>query len=72
MDEQQILVAQVQEHLMRAGLYPGPANGIVGPMMHDVVRSYQRRHNLPIDGKINAALLSHMLAGEPEYSSREQ
>ncbi len=58
----QIITAQVQEYLMRMGLYPGPADGITGPLTQDAVRSYQRLHNLSLDGGASEALLSHMLA----------
>ena len=58
----QIVTAQVQEYLMRMGLYPGPADGITGPLTQDAVRSYQRLHSLNADGRASEGLLSHMLA----------
>ncbi len=58
----QVITAQVQEYLMRMGLYPGPADGITGPLTQDAVRSYQRLYSLNADGRANEALLSHMLA----------
>lgn len=73
----QITTAQVQEYLMRAGLYPGPADGISGPLTQDAIRSYQRMHNLNPDGTASENLLSHMLANvigenKVEQGSRAQ
>ena len=59
---QQIVTAQVQEYLMRIGLYPGPADGVTGPLTQDAIRSYQRVNNLNADGLASENLLSHMLA----------
>ncbi|MCB1651486.1 MAG: SEL1-like repeat protein [Alphaproteobacteria bacterium] len=56
----QELVQQVQSVLMDRGLYPGPADGINGPLTADAVRSYQRQNGLETDGQITKALLSHM------------
>ena len=59
---EQLVIAQIQEYLMRMGLYPGPADGITGPLTQDAIRSYQRLHNLNPDGTASDLLLSHMLA----------
>lgn len=56
------LVAQVQEQLIRLGFYPGPADGIAGPLTQDAIRSYQSAHNIRANGKADKALLSHMLS----------
>lgn len=69
---QQALTAQVQDYLMRLGLYPGPADGITGPLTKDAIRSYQRQHNLNPDGQANEALLSHMLANGISENILEQ
>ncbi len=60
----QALVAQVQEQLVRMGLYPGPADGFSGPQTEDAVRTYQARNKLPVTGKVSEDLLVHMLATE--------
>ncbi len=60
----QALTAQVQEYLMGAGLYPGPADGIGGPLTEDAVRAYQKTSDLEADGKISQSLLTHMLGNE--------
>lgn len=58
----QALTAQVQEYLMRSGLYPGPADGITGPLTSDAVRSYQALNGLNADGAVTEGLLGHMLS----------
>lgn len=68
---QQVITAQIQEYLMRAGLYPGPADGITGPLTEDAIRSYQRMHALSIDGKVSENLLSHMLANAVGNAAHE-
>jgi TPR repeat protein len=60
--QEQILVAQVQEYLMRMGLYPGPADGVADPLTNDAVRSYQALNNLHVNGQVSESLLTHMLA----------
>ena len=69
---QQVVTAQVQEYLMRMGLYPGPADGITGPLTQDAIRSYQRLHNINPDGQANQALLTHMLSNAIGESTVEQ
>ncbi|MCB1562267.1 MAG: SEL1-like repeat protein [Alphaproteobacteria bacterium] len=64
--DSQLLTAQVQELLMQAGLYPGPADGVSGPVTEDAIRTYQSRHGLKSDGKASKALLSHMMANALE------
>ena len=60
--ETQAMVAQIQEYLMRVGLYPGPADGVIGPLTEDAIRSYQAVNNFPVDGQPSPDLLTHMLA----------
>ncbi|MBU0858905.1 MAG: peptidoglycan-binding protein, partial [Alphaproteobacteria bacterium] len=80
------IVAQIQEQLVRLGLYPGPADGVTGPQTEDAIRSYQTANNLPGDGRASEALLLHLLTnelnasaapndydnGEDEYGSRAE
>ncbi|NCT41543.1 MAG: hypothetical protein GW778_07785 [Alphaproteobacteria bacterium] len=56
------LVAQIQEYLMRAGLYPGPADGVSGALTSDAIRAYQSNHDMNVDGEVSQNLLSHMLS----------
>lgn len=58
----QIMVSQIQEHLMAKGLYPGPADGISGPLTQDAIRSYQRENAIPVTGEVSEDLLAHMAA----------
>tara|TARA_R110002124_G_scaffold129483_1_gene290888 strand:- start:186318 stop:188582 length:2265 start_codon:yes stop_codon:yes gene_type:complete len=55
------LIAPIQEQLMALGLYPGPADGVSGPMTEDAIRSYQSMFNIPVNGMPSAALVEHML-----------
>ena len=58
------LTAQVQEYLMKAGLYPGPADGSQNAITSDAIRSYQSANNMPADGRVSQELLAHMLADD--------
>ena len=58
------VIAQIQEQLMNAGLYPGPADGIYNDVMADGIRSYQKTNALSDDGRASEALLVHMLSQE--------
>lgn len=60
------LVAQIQEQLMRRGLYPGPADGIYNNLTEDAVRAYQTGYELQRDGRISQALLVHMMTSDME------
>lgn len=65
----QTLVSQVQEQLVRLGLYPGPADGMGGPQTEDAIRAYQARNKLSVTGKASEDLLVHMLATELNAAS---
>lgn len=56
------VIAQIQEYLMRSGLYPGPADGMSGALTEDAIRSYQSLNDLNATGNPTQNLLSHMLA----------
>ncbi|HRQ61349.1 MAG TPA: SEL1-like repeat protein, partial [Alphaproteobacteria bacterium] len=56
------LIAGVQQQLMNFGLYPGPADGLSGPITEDAIRSYQTAYGLPADGQPTDILLSHMMS----------
>lgn len=58
------VIAQIQEQLIGYGLYPGPADGTYSDVMADAIRSYQKEHALPSDGRASEALLVHMLSQE--------
>jgi peptidoglycan hydrolase-like protein with peptidoglycan-binding domain len=40
------VLAQIQEHLMGIGLYPGPADGADSPLSQDAIRTYQKLNGL--------------------------
>lgn len=61
--EDPVLISRIQRELVARGLYPGPANGVMGPMTADALRSYQRDHGLAADGRISAEVLAHMVRG---------
>lgn len=54
------LVVQVQHRLARAGFYHGSVDGVMGPETRRAIRSYERSHNLRVDGAIDDRLLDTM------------
>jgi Putative peptidoglycan binding domain len=54
------VVAQVQERLAKEGYYKGDIDGVAGSRTYYAIRSYQRDHNLQVDGRINDELLGEM------------
>jgi TPR repeat protein len=67
-----VIVAQVQEQLIRLGLYPGPADGVVNEMTRDAVRFYQESSGITVDGLPGEDVLVHMLAAEMDISPVER
>jgi hypothetical protein len=59
-----VLLSQIQEQLVRLGLYPGPADGMGDPQTTDAIRTYQAKNQLDVTGKASEDLLVHMLATE--------
>lgn len=70
--EQQAIVAQIQEFLMREGLYPGPADGVSGALTEDAIRSYESLSNLSSTGIPSQNLLGHMLANVSKSALYEE
>ena len=58
------LTAQIQEQLIKRGLFPGPADGSSSAQMSDAIRAYQSANGLASDGRATQALLAHMLSSE--------
>ncbi|MGZ9097457.1 MAG: peptidoglycan-binding protein [Micavibrio sp.] len=65
----QAMIAQIQEQLIRLGLYPGPADGLGGPQTEDAIRSYQAKNSLEVTGKPSEDLLVRMLTSELNAAS---
>lgn len=57
------LIQQVQTRLQKAGLKPGPADGVLGPQTVEALRSYQKRRTLPVTGALDEATLGALLTG---------
>ena len=55
------VLAQTQNQLMSLGLFPGPADGLEGPLTSDAIRLYQARNDIPVTGEASEELLVHML-----------
>ena len=67
------MTAQAQQYLMDAGLYPGPADGMNGPLTQDAVRAYQIENDLGASGDVSEELLTHMRSrNAAEQGSRAQ
>jgi TPR repeat protein len=71
-------VAQIQEQLVRLGLFPGPPNGFFDALTTDSIKAYQKEFELRVDGRPTQALLVHMMTRDLgrsadgfEYGSRE-
>lgn len=59
-----VIVAQVQEQLIRLGLYNGAPDGVVSSKTETAVKAYQAANNLTIDGRPSEDVLVHILAAE--------
>jgi len=57
------LTVQVQRRLASAGYYHGAIDGVMGPATRRAIRSYQRSHNLPVNGVISDQLVATMRLG---------
>lgn len=54
------LIVAVQQVLARAGYYRGAIDGIIGPRTIRAIRAFERSRGLPVDGRIDSALLARM------------
>lgn len=59
-NDYQALVSNIQQELMRRSLYPGPVDGVNGPMTENAIRSFQSAANLDVNGIPTRELLSYM------------
>ncbi|MFP4386302.1 MAG: peptidoglycan-binding protein [Alphaproteobacteria bacterium] len=60
--DRQSLIARTQDELMRRGLYPGPVDGMLGPMTRRAIEGFQRAANLRVDGEPSVELLQYLKA----------
>jgi uncharacterized membrane-anchored protein YhcB (DUF1043 family) len=56
------MVARIQTMLSDEGFYTGRPDGLYGPGTAKAIRAYQKKYNLPVDGKANTTLMAQMLA----------
>lgn len=57
------LISSIQKELMRRGLYPGPVDGVIGPMTKNAIETFQRAAEIPVTGKESADLLQYLKSG---------
>ncbi|MGH1403693.1 MAG: peptidoglycan-binding protein [Alphaproteobacteria bacterium] len=55
-------IARIQEELMRRGLYPGPVDGMTGPMTRNAIENFQSAAGLSITGEASEELLGYLKA----------
>lgn len=56
------LIAQIQTELMRRGLYPGPVDGMTGPMTENAIKTFQRAAQIEATGRASKELLGYLRA----------
>lgn len=59
-----VIVAQIQEQLIRLGLFSGSADGTADTQTQEAVKSYQSMNKIKVDGKPSEDVLVHMLASD--------
>ncbi len=64
-DAQKKLVAAIQQALIRQGLLPGTADGVMTPQTEDAIRVYQKKVGLMDDGMPSQILLDKVLQTVP-------
>lgn len=60
--DKQSLISRTQGELMRRGLYPGPVDGVLGPMTRSAIEGFQKSANLQTDGEPSIELLQYLKA----------
>ena len=60
-DDDQLLVAQIQEQLARRGYYDGPEDGALSPKTGDAIKKYQKRLDMNADGRPSGDILMRLL-----------
>ncbi len=59
------MVLAVQEELQRAGLYDGPADGVMDEATAEAIEAFERGRGLPVSGEPSVGLLAALSAGDP-------
>ncbi len=54
------IVSQIQEELMKLGLYNGEIDGLNGPMTENAIKQFQKSANLEVNGKASQELLNYL------------
>lgn len=67
-----VIISQIQEQLIRLGLYKGTPNGLMSPHLVESIKTYQSRSGLKIDGNATDDLLVQMLASGVDQVSEEK
>jgi hypothetical protein len=64
-------VGRVQEQLQKAGLNPGPIDGVLGPRTKAMLRRYQASHGLPATGLLDEATRQALLPSGHDQGTEE-
>ena len=59
-DTQSYVTSQIQKELMRLGFYPGPVDGMNGPVTANAIKSFQSSAGLDVNGHPSQELLSYL------------
>lgn len=60
--DNQYVISEIQNELMRRGLYPGPVDGMIGPMTRTAIENFQKAAALDITGEPSKELLNYLQA----------
>jgi peptidoglycan hydrolase-like protein with peptidoglycan-binding domain len=60
-DDDQLLIAQIQEQLARRGYYDGPEDGALSPKTGDAIKKFQKKMDMETDGKPSDDILMRLL-----------
>ncbi len=61
------LISLAQAELMRRGLYPGPVDGVMGPMTRNAIEAFQKSADLEVNGVVSEDLIKYLSASS-QYS----
>ncbi len=58
------VVSEIQAGLGALGYASGPVDGLMGPQTAEAIRQYQKRHDIPVDGRASRELGRHIQSQE--------